>query len=138
MVILLDTNVILDHLISRKPFNDTAESILRLCYEEKCKGYIAVHTITNIFYILRKHFSTEARKKLLIELCEFIDVVGIQRKQIIDALENKDFDDIEDRLQVECAMEVNANYIITRDILDFSASPIPTIQPEDFLTLISN
>ena len=137
MVILLDTNIILDYLISRKPFNDTAESILRLCYEEKCKGFIAAHTITNIFYILRKYFSTEIRKKMLIELCGFVEIAGIQRKQIIDALVNEDFKDIEDRLQVECAIEVNSNYIVTRNILDFSSSPIPAINPEDFLLKFS-
>jgi len=138
MVILLDTNIILDYFISRKPFNDTAESILRLCFEEKCNGFIAAHTITNIFYILRKHFSAEARKKMLIELCEFIEIAGIQRKQIIDALINDDFKDMEDRLQVECAIEVNANYIVTRNISDFSTSPIPAIQPEGFLAEISS
>ena len=73
------------------------------------------------------------RKKILIELCGFIDVAGIQRKQIVDALVNEDFDDLEDRLQVECARTVNADYIVTRNIADFSASPIPAILPEDFL-----
>ena len=70
---------------------------------------------------------------MLIELCEFIEVAGIQKKQVIDALVNEDFDDIEDQLQVECARMVNADYIITRNITDFSVSPIPAILPEDFL-----
>ena len=78
MVILIDTNIILDYLIPRKPFADTAEIILRHCFEGKYKGYIAAHSITNIFYILRKHFSPADRKKMLIELCGFIEVAGIQ------------------------------------------------------------
>jgi len=133
IVILIDTNVILDYFISRKPFTDTTESILRYCFEEKCKGYIAAHSITNIFYILRKHFSAAYRRKMLIELCEFIDVAGIQKKQVIDALLSEDFSDLEDRLQVECALVVNADYIVTRNIADFSNSPIPAILPDDFL-----
>ncbi|MDR0290270.1 MAG: PIN domain-containing protein, partial [Treponema sp.] len=64
----------------------TAGNILRLCFQQECKGYIAAHSITNIFYILRKQFSASERKEMLIELCEFIEVAGIQRKQIIDAL----------------------------------------------------
>jgi hypothetical protein len=70
---------------------------------------------------------------MLIELCEFIEVAGVQKKQIIDALVNEDFDDLEDRLQVECAQMVNADYIVTRNISDFSNSPTPAILPEDFL-----
>jgi len=137
MVILIDTNVILDGFIARQPFTENAKEVLRICFEKECNGYIAAHSITNIFYILRKQFPVNERKKMLIELCEFVEVAGIQKKQIMDALINEDFDDFEDRLQVECAMMVNAGYIITRNITDFSTSPIPAILPEDFLQKIT-
>jgi len=133
MVILIDTDVILDHLIPRQPFVDTASEIFNLCYQQKCNGYIAAHSITNIFYILRKQFSVSERKKLLISLCEFIEIAGINKNQIIDALTSEDFNDIEDRLQVECAITVNADFIVTRNITDFSNSSIPAILPEDLL-----
>ena len=74
---------------------------------------------------------------MLIELCGFIEVAGIQREQVIDALLNEDFVDFEDRLQVECGRAVNAEYIVTRNISDFTASPIQAILPEDFLAVIS-
>jgi len=133
MVILIDTNIILDYLVARQPFVGNAKNVLRLCFRQECKGYITAHSVTNIFYILRKNFSVSKRKKMLIELCEFIEVAGIQKKQVIDALVNEDFHDLEDRLQVECARMVNADYIVTRNITDFSASPILAILPEDFL-----
>ena len=133
MVILIDANIILDHLIPRQPFVDIADEVLRLCFQQKCNGYIAAHSITNIFYILRKQFSASERKKMLLELCEFIEIAGIEKKEIINALTNEDFDDFEDRLQVECARMVNADYIVTRNITDFSASPIPAILPEELL-----
>ena len=133
MVILIDANIILDHLIPRQPFVDIADEVLRLCFQQKCNGYIAAHSITNIFYILRKQFSASERKAMLLELCEFIEIAGIQKKEVINALTNEDFDDLEDRLQVECARMVNADYVVTRDITDFSASPIPAILPEDLL-----
>jgi predicted nucleic acid-binding protein len=133
MIILIDTNIILDHLIPRQPFMDVADEILRLCFQQKCLGYIAAHSITNIFYILRRQFSVADRKKMLIELCEFIEVAGIQKKQIVGALVNENFDDMEDCLQAECARMVNADYIITRNVADFSVSPIPAILPEDLL-----
>ena len=138
MVILIDTNVILDYLIPRQPFADIADKILGLCVQQECSGYIAAHSITNIFYILRKQFSVSERKKLLMELCEFIEVAGIQKKQVIDALNDEDFDDFEDRIQVECAKMIGADYIITRNIIDFSASPIPAMLPEDFLQIMAN
>ena len=133
MVILIDTNVVLDHLISRQPIMDIAGGVLWLCFQQKCSGYIAAHSITNIFYILRRQFSASERKKMLMELCEFIEVAGIQKKQVMDALANENFDDLEDCLQVECARIAGADYIVTRNIDDFSASPIPAVLPEDLL-----
>ena len=138
MVILIDTNIILDYLIARQPFTDNAKKVLHLCFAKKCSGYIAAHSITNIFYILRKQFFVSERKKMLIELCEFVEVAGIQKKQVIDALVNEDFNDLEDRLQVECARMVNADCIVTRNITDFSTSPIPAVLPEDLLKKIGS
>ena len=49
------------------------------------------------------------------------------------ALERNDFPDFEDCLQDECATQNHADYIITRNIDDFSSSNIPAITPLDFL-----
>jgi len=138
MDILIDTNVILDHLCYRQPYAASAGKILRLCFQRDCKGYIAAHSITNIFYLLRKQFSASERKGMLLDLCDFIDVIGIQKKQIIDALNDNEYADLEDRIQFECAQIINAHYIITRNIDDFPDSPIPVISPEDFLKIIAN
>ena len=75
---------------------------------------------------------------MLIELCGFVEIAGIQKKQVIDALINEDFNDLEDRLQVECARMVNADCIVTRNITDFSTSPIPAVLPEDLLKKIGS
>jgi predicted nucleic acid-binding protein len=137
MVILVDTNIILDYFIARQPFVDNAREVLRLCSQQKCSGYIAAHSVTNIFYILRKHFPANERKEMLLGLCKITDIAGVQKKHVIDALSNEDFSDLEDRLQVECARIINADYIVTRNITDFSASPIPAILPEDLLQKMS-
>jgi predicted nucleic acid-binding protein len=136
ITVLLDTNVPLDSFLDRKPFSKNAQKILTLCGEHKCKSFIAAHSLTNIFYILRKDYTAEKRKELLLKLCDIVQVVGIDRIKLVEAFQNEDFDDIEDCLQVECASAVNADYIITRDMGDFENSPITVISPEDFLKLL--
>lgn len=133
MIILIDTNIILDCLIPRQPFEDNANKILQLCFEQKCTGYIAALSVTNIFYILRNQFSEIERKKLLLNLCEFIEIAGIQKKLVLDALKNDKLNDLEDCLQIECAGIVKAEYIVTRNIVDFKNSPIPAVLPEEFI-----
>lgn len=56
MVALVDTNVIIDFLVNRKPYADDAAKIVDLCRKKKVTGYLAAHTISNLFYILRKTF----------------------------------------------------------------------------------
>jgi predicted nucleic acid-binding protein len=133
MVVLIDTNIILDHLISRAPYMDIAGTVFQYCFQKKCSGYVAAHSITNVFYILRKHFPSAERKRILLGLCDFIEIADVQKLQLIDALNDETFDDLEDCLQTECAKAINADYIITRNINDFSGSSIPVILPEDFL-----
>lgn len=46
---------------------------------------------------------------------------------------NEDFSDFEDCLQMECAMDYGAKYIVTRNIADYEKSEIKAISPSDFL-----
>lgn len=102
MVVLIDANLILDVLQKRIPFFDSSNEVLKYCASGKIKGYIALHSISNIFYILRN-----------------------------------DFPDFEDCLQDECAKNVNADYIITRNTNDFSTSDTPAISPVDFIKMFN-
>ena len=49
----------------------------------------------------------------------------------------KEFIDFEDCLQDECAEEIGAAYIVTRNIKDFTKSKIPAVIPSDFVDLMS-
>jgi len=134
--LLIDTNVILDYLINREPYAEGAQQILYYCAEKRVKGYIAAHSITNIFYILRKHFSSTERRKMLLDLCELIEICGLQKTQVINALVNEEFDDLEDCIQAECAKTVQVDYIVTRNVKDFAHSPVLAIPPDEFLKFI--
>jgi Predicted nucleic acid-binding protein, contains PIN domain len=138
MILLIDTNVILDYLINREPFADAACEILRCCVEKRIKGYVAAHSIADIFYILRKHFSSAERKKMLRDFCELIDICGLQKIQIANALANENFNDLEDCIQAECAKSIQADYIVTRNIKDFVNSPITAILPEELLRIMKS
>jgi len=130
---LIDTNIILDIVIPNVQFADVAKEILKKCRTGEITGYIAAHSIPNIFYILRKQYSAQERKNMLFQLCKIIKVVAIDQTSITHTLTNIDIDDIEDCLQIECAKAVKADYIVTRNMDDFISSPIPAISPDAFL-----
>ena len=133
LAILIDTDVLIDFLTNRGTFTKSAKEIIRRSQEKTVNAFLAAHSITNIFYILRKIYSASERKKRLMDLCLSISVADVGYELISNALANKYFDDIEDCLQAECAEAINADFIITRNIEDFAHSKIPAILPEDFL-----
>lgn len=134
--ILIDTNVLVDYLLTRDPYYEVAKKVVLICTEGKTKGVIAAHSITNMFYILRKDYSAEERREILINLCTLFDVEGIDRNKLLAGLQNSDFTDFEDCIQVECAKSYGAEYIVTRNMSDYKTSDVTAISPKDFLALV--
>lgn len=136
MRVLLDTNILIDYISKRAPYEENARRILQLCMEKEIDGCIAAHSVMNIFYILRKEMSLEERRSFLIDLCKFLTVVGIDKNKIVNALKNDNFSDVEDCLQDECAAAFSAEYIVTRNVNDFENSKVKAITPDEFLELL--
>jgi predicted nucleic acid-binding protein len=135
---LVDTNILLDHLLDREPFRANAYTLVNACREGKFNGYIAAHSFPTIFYIMRKDFSVQRRKELLLGLTYVFNIVAVDKARLVKALTDDSFDDIEDYLQYDCAAEAAADYIITRDGDGFTAATIPVVTPEAFLQQIES
>ena len=138
MRILFDSNIILDYIVDREPFSSDAETVINLCMEKGFDCSVAAHTITNVFYILRKDMSLEDRRNVLLRILGMFNVVGIDADKLASALSNKDFADFEDCLQHECALAFSADYILTRNKKDFSDSSIPAIDPQELATMVQS
>lgn len=136
MLILIDTNVLLDVIARREPYVIFSEKVIDLCRQEIINGAIAGHSVLNAMYVLRKNFTLEERKEIFLSLCEFLYVESVDFGKIIQALKDDDFSDFEDCLQMQCALSLRADYIVTRNVKDFVASEIPAITPEKFLKIL--
>lgn len=137
MVVLIDTNVIIDFLIMREPFFEASSNVIRKCAEGELKGYVAFHSIPNLWYILRK-LPEDKRRKWILDLLEFLRVAGAGHDEVLRAVKMTEFRDLEDCLQDRCAKNIAADYIITRNVEDFDKSEVPAISPEDFLVAVSH
>ena len=133
MKILVDSNILVDYLSMRVPYYENALKIVKLCSDKKVKGAIAVHSIPNLYYILRKEMDVSIRRIVIRNILLVFDVAGFDKEMAINALENEEFKDLEDCLQDECAVSFGADYIVTRNIKDFVNSKIKAVTPEEFL-----
>ena len=136
MVVLIDTNVIIDFLVAREPFYDSALRVMEKCASGEADGYMAFHSLPNLWYILRK-VPVETRRLWLENVCKVLKVASASQDEVMPAMTLAHFNDVLECLQERCAEEVSANYIITRNIADFEASVVSAIEPNEWLKKIN-
>lgn len=133
MKVLIDTNIILDIFQRREPFFSSSYSAMRKVIESNAGCLISASAVTDIFYILRKSLKSSKQAKEQIEklskLADFADVQGID----IQAALMREMPDFEDAVVDAVAERHEVDYILTRNIKDFTGSVVPAIEPEDFL-----
>ena len=137
MAVLVDTNIVLDWLLEREPFLQRAKDVLEPCLHGVIHGYLASHTLLNVFYITRKEKSIEERKEILLLLCEKFSIIGINREMIVASLLNDAWGDLEDGLQMQCAAVEELDCIVTRDSKGFETSKVQVYSPEAFLQMLT-
>ncbi len=69
--LFIDTDVIIDFLIDRKPHSREAAVIFTLIEQKKIKGYASSLTFSNLYYVLRKIESHNKVKSKLESLSQY-------------------------------------------------------------------
>jgi predicted nucleic acid-binding protein len=131
--LFIDTDVIIDFLVDRKPYSGEAAVNFTLFDQKKLKGYVSSLTFSNLFYVLRK---TEPQKKIISKLdslSRLLTILKVNEQNIRDAIDSG-FPDFEDSIQYFCAQDCKRiEVIITRNTKDYKNSSLPVMTPGDFL-----
>ena len=135
MKVLIDTNIILDVLCKRPDFYEDSANIFKLCEVIKLSGVISSLSIPNIMYILRKELDADKTREILDSLMLIFSVADLKTDDLKKAADMR-FKDYEDAIQSACATRIKANYIVTRNIKDFSESKVTAIKPAELLDRI--
>jgi len=136
MIVLLDTNIIMDALQERSPFDIPAKEILMQGQSGKLTCMFAANAATDIFYLYSKARDVQSANAALDFLLKTYKVVSVTHEDCTAAL-SLPIADFEDALVAACAQKAEADYIITRDEKFLTdASPVKVIAPSDFLRVI--
>ncbi len=131
--LFIDTDVIIDFLIDRKPHSREAAIIFTLIEQKKIKGYASSLTFSNLYFVLRKIESHNKVKAKLESLSQIVGILKVEERTIKDALAS-DFPDFEDGIQYFSALDSKKiDVIITRNTKDYKKSDIPVMTPGDYL-----
>ncbi|WP_259066337.1 type II toxin-antitoxin system VapC family toxin [Mucilaginibacter sp. X4EP1] len=130
--IFIDSDVLLDILLDRRPFYDWAMGVFLLVDEKKFLGYTSVHSLLNIHYLAKKRTGEKSARSSIKLLTSKLKIIT-EDISIVDKAIESDFSDFEDAVQYYAAMSVNADFIVTRNIKDYKQSTIPVLTAEQFL-----
>lgn len=134
MKALIDTNVIVDALQSRKDFAKEAEFVLLQAYEYE--GYLVATSVTDIYYIQHKYYhSREKAKNNLEKILGIYNIVDVTEADCQNALRSG-IPDYEDAVLVESAKRSEMECIVTRNGKDFEGSGIKVYSPAEFLKIL--
>ena len=127
----LDTNVIVDYLVKREFFYPDAAIIMSLAKHRKIKLYAASMSFATA---MAKHYHNDpaAIKLAISNFIKYCHVTVVDRSTVETSVASA-FDDFEDGMQNACAMECKAEYIVTRNVDDFTASSLNVVEPSQFL-----
>jgi predicted nucleic acid-binding protein len=130
--VLLDINILLDALLQRLPWHAEADAILRAAGRGEVTCATTTLSLATLFYVGRKVVGgTRARAAIRNYLATFA-ILPIDKQTLVDAdaLPGADF---EDNILIAAAVTAGVDAIITRNVSDFSHSPIPVWDPAELL-----
>ena len=137
MKLLIDTNIILDALMTREPWAVSARAVLLAVAEEKAEGCITASTFTDLYYLLRKHLrDKEKTRQALLGLLASVNVLDVNGTDCEKAFELS-INDYEDALLAWCGKRHKVDCIVTRNPKHFECSPVKATSPGELLKKLS-
>ncbi len=133
MKALIDTNIVLDYLLQREPFFRDADQMFQSINTGRVTGYVTATTLTDIFYISRKHTrSIEQARQAVLETLTAMAICPVDRT-VLESAFNSGLADFEDAVQIFSAVAQGLDVILTRDAQGFLSSPIPVFSVQELL-----
>lgn len=144
MKVFLDTNVFLEYLERRRQYQAVSQ-LLSAIEDGRIKAVVSVGGIYTLAYLIRMELKrqdihrpeqTMRLRQTLNTVLSMVTVVGISHKHIITGINDQAFDDVEDSLQLQSALQAKCDALVTINLRDYrnsDASKIEIISPAEFV-----
>ena len=131
-MILLDTDVLIDIALDRRPYSDPASALLDRIERGSEGAYVAWHSLSNLYYIVSPSRGGVSTREFIVQLTRFVSVATTDTESARYAAELP-IADFEDAMQVAAARACGARWIVTRNLGDYERSPVRAVSPREAL-----
>ena len=132
MRVLLNTNVVLDVLLRRDPWEADASAIWRAVDNGTLTAYLTASSLTDIFYVARR-LTDIARARQAVQVCMDAFNIGAVDRSVLERAQALSGPDFEDNVQIACAELNELDAIVTRNPKDFEGTSIAVWSPAQCL-----
>ena len=134
----VDTNILVDLVLSRQEFLPDAQRVFAIGYAGEAQLVVSALSFVNTVYLgLKYKFPMDDVLSKLRMIADFVDVADLSGQNVIDML-NSGWRDYEDATQHRSAIDEQADCIVTRNKKDFKASTLPVLTPLEFFNRIDS
>lgn len=134
----VDTNILVDLVLSRQEFLPDAQRVFAIGYAGEAQLVVSALSLVNTVYLGRKYkFPMDDVLSKLRMIADFVDVADLSGQNVVDML-NSGWRDYEDATQHRSAIDEQADCIVTRNKKDFKASTLPVLTPLEFFNRIDS
>ena len=134
--VLVDTNVIIDLLAERVPFNKASQKLFSLADLGEIELVVSSLSLVNTHYVLNDLMKLKKSRSIISKFKVLVQSFELNDKIIELALSDKSFKDFEDGIQYYTALESQCDIIVTRNLKDFKKSTLHVLSPKEFLANI--
>ncbi len=133
---MVDTNVVLDLLLSRTPHVVNATQIFSLIERNVIAGCLGATTLTTVHYLATKAIGEQKARREIRKLLRLFEVAPVNRAVLEAALAAAGFRDFEDAVLHEAARQADADALVTRNESDFKTAALPVYEPRELLNIV--
>ena len=134
----VDTNILVDLVLSRQEFLPDAQRVFAIGYAGEAQLVVSALSFVNTVYLGRKYkFPMGDVLSKLRMIADFVDVADLSGQNVVDML-TSGWRDYEDATQHRSAIDEQADFIVTRNKKDFKASTLPVLTPLEFFNRIDS
>lgn len=126
--LLVDVHVVLDVLLDRAPHAEAASALWAAGERGRCRLLLPAHAVTTIFYLAEKARDAKFARGVVADLVSIFEVAPVDAAVLRRALA-LEMADFEDAVAAAAAEGAGAEAVVTRNLDDFEAAPLPAVDP---------
>lgn len=136
MRVLFDTNVVLDVLLARQPFEPVATALLSQVEERRLEGLLCATTFTTVDYLLHKALPRAQARTAIQTLLHLFQVATVDQA-VLQAAADSSFGDFEDAVLHFAGKYAGVTALVTRNVQDFAHAEYPIYTPSELWALLT-